>query len=61
MFAYLEIKKRLRGLTMRLTRREILEELGRLGITNLSALKRACREFEQYWDCLMSGTLKSTT
>ncbi|HQI81383.1 MAG TPA: hypothetical protein PLR71_07455 [Deltaproteobacteria bacterium] len=34
---------------MRLTRREILEQLGRLGIRSLNDLKRACREFESYW------------
>jgi len=32
-----------------LTRREILEQLGRLGIRTLSDLKKACREFESYW------------
>lgn len=34
---------------MWLTRREILEQLGRLGIRTLHDLKRACREFETYW------------
>jgi len=34
---------------MWLTRREILEQLGRLGIRTLRDLKRACREFESYW------------
>lgn len=37
---------------MRLTRREILEELGRLGIRSLGDLKKACREFELYWESL---------
>lgn len=37
---------------MKLTRREILEQLGRLGIRRISELKRACREFEAYWDCM---------
>jgi hypothetical protein len=32
-----------------LTRREILEQLGRLGIRTLCDLKKACREFESYW------------
>ncbi len=32
-----------------LTRREILEQLGRLGIRTLCELKKACREFESYW------------
>lgn len=35
---------------MKLTRREILEQLGRLGIRGVSELKKACREFEAYWD-----------
>jgi len=39
---------------MRLTRREILEELERLGIRTISALKKACREFEAYWDSVQS-------
>jgi hypothetical protein len=34
---------------MYLTRREILEQLERLGIRTLRELKRACREFESYW------------
>jgi hypothetical protein len=34
---------------MWLTRREILEQLGRLGIRTLRDLKKACREFESYW------------
>lgn len=37
---------------MKLTRREIFEELGRLGIRTLCELKRACREYEVYWDTL---------
>ncbi len=37
---------------MKLTRREILEQLGRLGIRGLSDLKKACREFEAYWNCV---------
>lgn len=41
---------------MRLTRREILEELGRLGIRGVSELKKACREFELYWNALRTGT-----
>lgn len=31
-----------------LTRREILEELIRLGIRSIDKLKKACREFEAY-------------
>ncbi|MFY9110508.1 MAG: hypothetical protein WAR22_05100 [Desulfomonilia bacterium] len=31
-----------------LTRREILEELIRLGIRSIDKLKKACREFETY-------------
>lgn len=34
---------------MSLTRREILEELGRLGIKGIQQLKQACREYEYYW------------
>lgn len=34
---------------MILTRREILEELGRMGFTRLSQLKAACRDFERFW------------
>jgi hypothetical protein len=34
---------------MKLTRREILEQLERLGVRGLSEIKRACREFEAYW------------
>jgi hypothetical protein len=37
------------GFIMWLTRREILEQLGRLGIRTLRELKRACRDFESYW------------
>ena len=40
--------------SMRLTRREILEELERLGIRTISALKKTCREFEAYWDSVQS-------
>jgi len=40
---------------MRLTRREILEELGRLGVRGLNDLKAACREFEEYWSSLETG------
>jgi hypothetical protein len=31
-----------------LTRREVLVQLRRVGIRELSQLKRACREFERY-------------
>ncbi len=34
---------------MALTRREILEELARLGITRVEELKKACREYETFW------------
>jgi hypothetical protein len=37
---------------MRLHRREILEQLVRLGLRNLSTLKTACREYEAYWENL---------
>jgi len=37
------------GKGMSLTRREILEQLARLGIRELQDLKKACREFEVYW------------
>jgi predicted DNA-binding ArsR family transcriptional regulator len=38
------------SLAMWLTRREILEQLGRLGIRTIRDLKKACREFEAYWN-----------
>jgi hypothetical protein len=34
---------------MSLTRREILEQLSRLGIRTIDGLKRGCREYEAYW------------
>jgi len=40
---------------MRLTRREILEQLERLGVRGISGLKRACREFEAYWNKMLLG------
>jgi hypothetical protein len=41
-----------RQIYMRLTRREILEELSRLGIRNFSSLKKAYKEFEMFWDII---------
>jgi hypothetical protein len=38
---------------MKLTRREILEQLERLGVKRLSDLKKACREFEAYWNDML--------
>lgn len=38
---------------MKLKRREILEQLIRLGIREVGGLKGACREFEAYWESLM--------
>jgi hypothetical protein len=35
---------------MRLVRREILEQLVRLGIRELNSLKSACRNYEIYWE-----------
>lgn len=35
---------------MKLKRREILEQLIRLGIRDVGGLKGACREFEAYWE-----------
>jgi predicted DNA-binding ArsR family transcriptional regulator len=43
------IKKCMGDFIVWLTRREILEQLGRLGIRTLCELKKACREFESYW------------
>lgn len=40
---------------MQLSRREILEELVRMGIRRVGLLKRACREFEGYWTSLHGG------
>ena len=34
---------------MSLTRREILEQLARLGIRTIEDLKKSCREYETYW------------
>lgn len=34
---------------MSLTRREILEQLTRLGVRTLEGLKKSCREYEAYW------------
>jgi hypothetical protein len=42
---------------MRLTRREILEQLERLGVRRLSELKKACREFEAYWNDIQCSDL----
>lgn len=42
---------------MELTRREILEQLERLGVRRLSDLKRACREFEAFWIGIRSDKL----
>lgn len=36
----------------KLTRREILEQLIRLGNGQASTLKKRCREFERYWEGL---------
>lgn len=38
---------------MRLDRREILEQLVRLGLRDLYSLKKACREFETYWENIL--------
>lgn len=40
---------------MRLDRREILEQLVRLGVRDLSSLKACCREFEAYWEDILSN------
>ena len=40
---------------MRLTRREILEQLLRLGIRDIYSLRKACREYEKYWDGIQSS------
>ena len=34
---------------MSLTRREILEQLIRLGIKQVGLLKKRCHDFERYW------------
>ena len=39
----------------RLSRREILEELIRLGISDWRELIQACREFENYWSRVSSS------
>jgi len=43
------IRECMGGFIVWLTRREILEQLGRLGIRTLRDLKKACRDFESYW------------
>ena len=40
------------GTTMRLECREVLEHRGGIGVKELCDLKKACREFEAYWDCV---------
>ena len=40
--------RRLPGVNEMLTRREVLMQLRRVGVRNLSQLKSDCREFEQY-------------
>jgi hypothetical protein len=40
---------------VRLDRREVLEQLVRLGIRGFSPLKHACREFEAYWENMLMG------
>lgn len=35
---------------MRLTRREILEGLRRLGVCTMAELKHACRDYEAHWE-----------
>jgi len=38
---------------MSLTRREILEQLSRLGIKTIDGLKRGCRDYEVYWTVIL--------
>jgi hypothetical protein len=45
---------------MRLTRREILEELVRLGIRDFSSLKKAYKEFVKFWDIMHDSILIDT-
>lgn len=40
---------------MALTRREILEELSRIGITRIEELKKACREYETFWENFLNN------
>jgi hypothetical protein len=47
---------------MSLTRREILEQLSRLGIRTIDGLKKGCRDYESYWSDMLgrpSGRLTS--
>lgn len=39
---------------MSLTRREILEQLARLGIRTIDGLKKGCREYEAYWSNILA-------
>jgi hypothetical protein len=38
---------------MSLTRREILEQLSRLGIRSIDGLKKGCRNYEAYWSDIL--------
>jgi hypothetical protein len=38
---------------MSLTRREILEQLSRLGIRTIDGLKKGCRDYEAYWSDIL--------
>lgn len=44
---------------MSLTRREILEQLARLGIKTLGGLKKGCREYEAYWSNILGRPARS--
>ncbi len=44
---------------MALTRREILEELSRMGINRIDELKKACRDFESYWERILKRRILS--
>ena len=38
---------------MSLTRREVLEQLSRLGIRTIEGLKKGCRDYETYWQDIL--------
>jgi hypothetical protein len=40
---------------IRLSRKEIIEELVRQGVYGLSRIKFECRRFERYWETRVAG------
>lgn len=42
---------------IRLSRKEILEELVRQGVHGLARMKSECRRFERYWELRVAGVI----